>query len=296
MSWLISPYWLKHEYFIWPDTCSILCPPKWANAHVHQRESVQESKGWRIKHPYILNDSYPISSTAQQKAMWFVQIGTDLNSCMGHLSAKEDWGGTAIWWVFVFFTPTENMIKYTGSPDSLRSRTPMITPDLESGVKVWHLVKNHEHGDQKEGDRGSKMVSEIYLTRLLATKVSSATMFNIPDVRHMPERIERPRKGLKLSTDLILPETCEASRMRSNGKIVELVIFARGHSVNWFMFMLFAPNCSLSVFFPLVSRWLTWRHSISRAGKPALVLVWIQIPHYQKSIVLQGHQEAEEME
>ena len=47
----------------------------------------------------------------------------------------------------------------------------MITPDLESGVKVWHLVKNHEHGDQKEGDRGSKMVSEIYLTRLLATKV-----------------------------------------------------------------------------------------------------------------------------
>lgn len=68
---------------------------------------------------------------------------------------------------------TENMIKYTGSPDSLRTRTPMITPDLESGVKVWHLVKNHEHGDQKEGDRGSKMVSEIYLTRLLATKVSN---------------------------------------------------------------------------------------------------------------------------
>ncbi|XP_035376101.1 plexin-A2-like isoform X2 [Electrophorus electricus] len=57
-----------------------------------------------------------------------------------------------------------------GSPESVRSRAPMITPDLESGVKVWHLVKNHEHGDQKEADRGSKMVSEIYLTRLLATK------------------------------------------------------------------------------------------------------------------------------
>lgn len=38
------------------------------------------------------------------------------------------------------------------------------------GTKLWHLVKNHEH-DQREGDRGSKMVSEIYLTRLLATKV-----------------------------------------------------------------------------------------------------------------------------
>ena len=47
----------------------------------------------------------------------------------------------------------------------------MLTPDMESGVKVWHLVKNHDHGDQKEGERGSKMVSEIYLTRLLATKV-----------------------------------------------------------------------------------------------------------------------------
>ncbi|KAK7884789.1 hypothetical protein WMY93_027912 [Mugilogobius chulae] len=47
---------------------------------------------------------------------------------------------------------------------------PMITPDLESGTKLWHLVKNHDHSDQREGDRGSKMVSEIYLTRLLATK------------------------------------------------------------------------------------------------------------------------------
>ncbi|XP_059805912.1 plexin-A2-like isoform X2 [Hypanus sabinus] len=64
----------------------------------------------------------------------------------------------------------DSTLRYTGSPDSLRSRAPMITPDLESGVKVWHLVKNHDHGDQKEGDRGSKMVSEIYLTRLLATK------------------------------------------------------------------------------------------------------------------------------
>ncbi|XP_046880543.1 plexin-A2-like [Hypomesus transpacificus] len=56
------------------------------------------------------------------------------------------------------------------SPDSPHSRVPMLTPDLESGVKVWHLVKNHDHGDQREGERGSKMVSEIYLTRLLATK------------------------------------------------------------------------------------------------------------------------------
>ena len=65
----------------------------------------------------------------------------------------------------------ERMLRTASSPDSLRSRTPMITPDLESGTKLWHLVKNHDHMDQREGDRGSKMVSEIYLTRLLATKV-----------------------------------------------------------------------------------------------------------------------------
>ncbi|KAL0600113.1 Plexin-A1 [Plecturocebus cupreus] len=40
----------------------------------------------------------------------------------------------------------------------------MITPESgESGTKLWHLVKNHDHLDQREGDRGSKMVSEIYL-------------------------------------------------------------------------------------------------------------------------------------
>lgn len=66
---------------------------------------------------------------------------------------------------------SESMLRTASSPDSLRSRTPMITPDLESGTKLWHLVKNHDHSDQREGDRGSKMVSEIYLTRLLATKV-----------------------------------------------------------------------------------------------------------------------------
>uniref|UniRef100_A0A8C9SZI4 Plexin A3 n=1 Tax=Scleropages formosus TaxID=113540 RepID=A0A8C9SZI4_SCLFO len=63
-----------------------------------------------------------------------------------------------------------HLLRTSSSPDSLRSRAPMITPDQETGTKLWHLVKNHEHADQREGDRGSKMVSEIYLTRLLATK------------------------------------------------------------------------------------------------------------------------------
>uniref|UniRef100_A0A673G550 Plexin-A2 n=1 Tax=Sinocyclocheilus rhinocerous TaxID=307959 RepID=A0A673G550_9TELE len=58
---------------------------------------------------------------------------------------------------------------------------PSSSPNLRGDKKAVDLFivhcchtdlkpKNHEHGDQKEGDRGSKMVSEIYLTRLLATK------------------------------------------------------------------------------------------------------------------------------
>ncbi|XP_031206792.1 plexin-A3 [Mastomys coucha] len=64
----------------------------------------------------------------------------------------------------------ESLLRAASSPDSLRSRAPMLTPDQEAGTKLWHLVKNHDHADHREGDRGSKMVSEIYLTRLLATK------------------------------------------------------------------------------------------------------------------------------
>uniref|UniRef100_UPI00358EBDEE plexin-A1-like isoform X1 n=1 Tax=Myxine glutinosa TaxID=7769 RepID=UPI00358EBDEE len=65
----------------------------------------------------------------------------------------------------------DGLARCPGSHESLRSRTPMLTPELESGARLWHLVKNPEHGDHKEGDRGRKMVSEIYLTRLLTTKM-----------------------------------------------------------------------------------------------------------------------------
>lgn len=55
------------------------------------------------------------------------------------------------------------------SPSLSRPTSP-LHGDVESGYKYWHLVKHSEHHDHKDGDRGSKMVSEIYLTRLLATK------------------------------------------------------------------------------------------------------------------------------
>lgn len=44
---------------------------------------------------------------------------------------------------------------------------------LDDGFKYWHLVRHHNDHDSygKDGERsGGKMVSEIYLTRLLATK------------------------------------------------------------------------------------------------------------------------------
>lgn len=54
------------------------------------------------------------------------------------------------------------------SPPLSRATSPM-NHDPEGGYKYWHLVRHHD-AEQKEGDRGNKMVSEIYLTRLLATK------------------------------------------------------------------------------------------------------------------------------
>lgn len=66
---------------------------------------------------------------------------------------------------------TLNLAKYnTASPPYARTTSP-LTQDNDGGYKAWHLVKHHDSNDNhKEGDRSNKMVSEIYLTRLLATK------------------------------------------------------------------------------------------------------------------------------
>lgn len=55
----------------------------------------------------------------------------------------------------------------TLSPIS-RSTSPLHDLD-SSGYKRWHLVR-HRDNDYRDGERSGKMVSEIYLTRLLATK------------------------------------------------------------------------------------------------------------------------------
>ncbi|KAL3853675.1 hypothetical protein ACJMK2_017198 [Sinanodonta woodiana] len=61
----------------------------------------------------------------------------------------------------------------TRSPSLNRTVSPQgVQIDMVEhlGVKCYHLVKPHDSEANEKGDRGSKMVSEIYLTRLLATK------------------------------------------------------------------------------------------------------------------------------
>uniref|UniRef100_A0A1B0D0Z4 Uncharacterized protein n=1 Tax=Phlebotomus papatasi TaxID=29031 RepID=A0A1B0D0Z4_PHLPP len=66
---------------------------------------------------------------------------------------------------------TLNLSKYaSSSPPFSRAGSPLNNDSQENGLKYWHLVKHHDTDVQKEGERVNKMVSEIYLTRLLATK------------------------------------------------------------------------------------------------------------------------------
>jgi len=65
---------------------------------------------------------------------------------------------------------TLNLSKFSSASPPLSRATSPLNQNHDGGMKVWHLVKHHDSDARKEGDRGNKMVSEIYLTRLLATK------------------------------------------------------------------------------------------------------------------------------
>ncbi|KAF7989684.1 hypothetical protein HCN44_008358 [Aphidius gifuensis] len=65
---------------------------------------------------------------------------------------------------------TLNLSKFSSASPPLSRATSPLNHDHDGGLKCWHLVKHHDTDAQKEGERGNKMVSEIYLTRLLATK------------------------------------------------------------------------------------------------------------------------------
>lgn len=63
---------------------------------------------------------------------------------------------------------TLNISKMSGGQSLPLSRaTSPLNHDYDSDIKVWHLVR---HNSDKDSERSNKLVSEIYLTRLLATK------------------------------------------------------------------------------------------------------------------------------
>ena len=60
----------------------------------------------------------------------------------------------------------------------------MLNSESDNGVKQWHLVKPSESENQEkkgDGERDHKMMAEIYLPRLLTTKVGQGlkTQFSI---------------------------------------------------------------------------------------------------------------------
>lgn len=65
---------------------------------------------------------------------------------------------------------TLNLNKLSSVSPPLSRATSPLNHDHDQRLKIWHLVKHHDNDNHKEGERGNKMVSEIYLTRLLATK------------------------------------------------------------------------------------------------------------------------------
>lgn len=64
---------------------------------------------------------------------------------------------------------TLSHFEFTKTLSPLCRPTSALDEFENSGFKHWHLVRHHDN-DYRDGERSGKMVSEIYLTRLLATK------------------------------------------------------------------------------------------------------------------------------
>ena len=72
--------------------------------------------------------------------------------------------------ITVVALPTLSFTPTAASP--CRSTTPMLgSSDAENGLKLWHLVKQSDHDNMKGNEKDHKMMAEIYLPRLLTTKV-----------------------------------------------------------------------------------------------------------------------------
>jgi len=104
-------------------------------------------------------------------------------SSMYNLSILSDRGASSDKGHHKYETLNLNLSKFSSaSPPMSRATSPMNrhgggdhAHDHDPSVKVWHLVRHHDHDNSRKdgGDqRANKMVSEIYLTRLLSTKIT----------------------------------------------------------------------------------------------------------------------------
>ena len=115
-----------------------------------------EWKKLNTLHHYRVTDGSCLSLVPKQSSIYNLSIMSEKNNEKTH---KYE---------------TLNLSKYnSSSPPFSRAGSPLNTDSQDNGIKYWHLVKHHDTDVQRqEGERVNKMVSEIYLTRLLATKVS----------------------------------------------------------------------------------------------------------------------------
>lgn len=115
-----------------------------------------EWKKLNTLHHYRVPDGACLSLVSKQSSIYNFSILSDKNDKAAHHKYE-----------------TLNLSKYaSSSPPFSRAGSPLNNDSQENGLKWWHLVKHHDIDLQKEGgdQRVNKMVSEIYLTRLLATK------------------------------------------------------------------------------------------------------------------------------
>lgn len=133
-----------------------------------------EWKKLNTLHHYRVPDCACLSLVPKQSSIYNLSILSEKNDGVGGVGVNTNHNKHSHKY------ETLNLSKYNhhhqSSPPFSRAGSPLNTDNHQNGdngVKYWHLVKHHDTDVQKEGEgRVNKMVSEIYLTRLLATKVN----------------------------------------------------------------------------------------------------------------------------
>jgi len=125
---------------------------------LYDEDSTTKSEGdWKrintLQH-YRVPDGALLTLVPKQSSMYNISTMSDKSD--RHLYHKYE---------------TLNLSKMSGgghSPPLSRATSP-LNHDYDSGIRMWHLCR-HDNDTNKDSERSNKLVTEIYLTRLLATK------------------------------------------------------------------------------------------------------------------------------